>query len=264
MRCATRPGGCCGTATTPRPPTWRPRCADWSTTSMLDAGGRAAGRGMYGFAGPAGAAPPTGPAARRPTLAVVGAGARRPVSCWNARRRITTSPTWSSRIGYRELNYGAVPDGKPLDPAVAVSRSRHRHNGIRRRAVRSRRGDAEVHLADSGDLRRPRSDHPACGGAPDRVADPRLGAGRTCRPPGTASSTLRERAALRDRQGRLRRRDLELPARAQPNWIRRRPDLGVRLWSGAIAAAAAAGVGGARRGSARRASGHYFMKPIVV
>jgi proline iminopeptidase len=28
-------------------------------------------------------------------------------------------PDLVGRIGYRELNYGAVPDGKPLDPAVA-------------------------------------------------------------------------------------------------------------------------------------------------
>jgi len=29
-------------------------------------------------------------------------------------------PDLVGRIGYRELNYGAVPDGKPLDPAVAL------------------------------------------------------------------------------------------------------------------------------------------------
>ena len=29
-------------------------------------------------------------------------------------------PDLVGRIGYRELNYGAVPDGKPLDPAVAM------------------------------------------------------------------------------------------------------------------------------------------------
>ena len=28
-------------------------------------------------------------------------------------------PDLVGRIGFRELNYGAVPDGKPLDPAVA-------------------------------------------------------------------------------------------------------------------------------------------------
>ena len=28
-------------------------------------------------------------------------------------------PDLVGRIGYRELNYAAVPDGKPLDPAVA-------------------------------------------------------------------------------------------------------------------------------------------------
>jgi hypothetical protein len=29
-------------------------------------------------------------------------------------------PDLVGRIGYRELNYGAVPDGKPLDPALAL------------------------------------------------------------------------------------------------------------------------------------------------
>jgi pimeloyl-ACP methyl ester carboxylesterase len=29
-------------------------------------------------------------------------------------------PDLVERIGYRELNYGAVPDGKPLDPAIAL------------------------------------------------------------------------------------------------------------------------------------------------
>jgi pimeloyl-ACP methyl ester carboxylesterase len=29
-------------------------------------------------------------------------------------------PDLVGRIGYRELNYGAVPDGRPLDPAVAL------------------------------------------------------------------------------------------------------------------------------------------------
>ena len=35
-------------------------------------------------------------------------------------------PDLVGRIGYRELNYGAVPDGKPLDPAVALPRNGHR------------------------------------------------------------------------------------------------------------------------------------------
>ena len=101
----------------------------------------------------------------RPRLAVGRRRARRPGCCSSARRRTTTSPTWSERIGYRELNYGAVPDGKPLDPAVA----------LREMAT----GDVEF-VAEPYDLvaampgfgwptvvhlRRSRPDHPAGGGA---------------------------------------------------------------------------------------------------
>ena len=40
-------------------------------------------------------------------------------------------PDLVGRIGFRELNYGAVPDGKPLDPAVAFREFTDRTSGIR-------------------------------------------------------------------------------------------------------------------------------------
>ena len=73
-------------------------------------------------------------------------------------------PDLVDRIGYRELNYGATPGRQAVRSRGGISRSCHGHNGIRCRTVRPGRRDAEVHLADSGDLRRPRPDHPADGG----------------------------------------------------------------------------------------------------
>ena len=73
---------------------------------------------MYGFAGPA---------VLRRQLDLLLAGRR---ALWSALDRgarflferkapYRHEPDLVGQIGYRELNYGAVPDGKPLDPAVA-------------------------------------------------------------------------------------------------------------------------------------------------
>lgn len=73
---------------------------------------------VYGFAGPA---------VLRRQLDLLLAGRR---ALWSALDRgarflferkapYRHEPDLVGRIGYRELNYGAVPDGKPLDPAIA-------------------------------------------------------------------------------------------------------------------------------------------------
>jgi pimeloyl-ACP methyl ester carboxylesterase len=73
---------------------------------------------VYGFAGPA---------LLRRQLDLLLAGRR---SLWSAMDWVSRfvlerkapyrhEPDLVGRIAYRELNYGAVPDGKPLDPAVA-------------------------------------------------------------------------------------------------------------------------------------------------
>ena len=77
-----------------------------------------------GSAGPTLLRPPARPAAERVATGCGVPSASAPGCCSSARRRTTTSPTWSGRIGYRELNYGAVPDGQPLDPGRGVARIR--------------------------------------------------------------------------------------------------------------------------------------------
>ena len=48
-------------------------------------------------------------------------------------------PDLVGRIGYRELNYGAVPDGRPLDPAVSFREMATGGRRLRGRAVRPHR-----------------------------------------------------------------------------------------------------------------------------
>jgi pimeloyl-ACP methyl ester carboxylesterase len=55
-------------------------------------------------------------AGRRSLWWVLGQGAR---FMFERKAPYRHEPDLVGRIGYRELNYGAVPDGKPLDPAVA-------------------------------------------------------------------------------------------------------------------------------------------------
>ena len=137
-RCGPRgdPSACSGTATTPRPPIWRRRC-DGSSATTCCRRGHPAGDGLIRLRRAHAAAAPAGPASGRQGLAVVRHGPRHPTACWSARRRTGTSPTWWVASRYRELNYGATPDGKPFDPAVAYREVAHRHNRIRSRTVRS-------------------------------------------------------------------------------------------------------------------------------
>jgi pimeloyl-ACP methyl ester carboxylesterase len=71
-------------------------------------------------------------AGRRSLWWVLGQGARFMLERKTPYRH---EPDLVGRIGYRELNYGAVPDGKPLDPAVAYREFAINYNRIRSRAI---------------------------------------------------------------------------------------------------------------------------------
>ena len=73
---------------------------------------------VYGFAGPAVLRRQLDLllAGRRGLWSVLGRGAR---FLFERKAPYRHEPDLVGRIGYRELNYAAVPDGKPLDPAVA-------------------------------------------------------------------------------------------------------------------------------------------------
>jgi proline iminopeptidase len=73
---------------------------------------------VYGFAGPAVLRRQLDLllAGRRGLWSVLGRGAR---FLFERKAPYRHEPDLVGRIGYRELNYGAVPDGKPLDPAIA-------------------------------------------------------------------------------------------------------------------------------------------------
>ena len=59
-------------------------------------------------------------AGRRGMWSVLGSGAR---FLFERKAPYRHEPDLVGRIGYRELNYGAAPDGKPLDPAIAFLES---------------------------------------------------------------------------------------------------------------------------------------------
>jgi pimeloyl-ACP methyl ester carboxylesterase len=73
---------------------------------------------VYGFAGPALLRRQLDLllAGRRALWSTLGSGAR---FLFERKAPYRHEPDLVGRIGYRELNYAAVPDGKPLDPAVA-------------------------------------------------------------------------------------------------------------------------------------------------
>jgi proline iminopeptidase len=73
---------------------------------------------VYGFAGPAVLRRQLDLllAGRRGLWSALGRGAR---FLFDRKAPYRHEPDLVGRIGYRELNYGAVPDGKPLDPAIA-------------------------------------------------------------------------------------------------------------------------------------------------
>jgi proline iminopeptidase len=73
---------------------------------------------VYGFAGPAVLRRQLDLllAGRRGMWSVLGSGAR---FLFERKAPYRHEPDLVGRIGYRELNYGPAPDGKPLDPAVA-------------------------------------------------------------------------------------------------------------------------------------------------
>jgi pimeloyl-ACP methyl ester carboxylesterase len=73
---------------------------------------------VYGFAGPAVLRRQLDLllAGRRALWSVLGRGAR---FLFERKAPYRHEPDLVGRIGYRELNYAAAPDGKPLDPAIA-------------------------------------------------------------------------------------------------------------------------------------------------
>jgi pimeloyl-ACP methyl ester carboxylesterase len=73
---------------------------------------------VYGFAGPAVLRRQLDLllAGRRGLWSALGLGAR---FLFDRKAPYRHEPDLVGRIGYRELNYAAVPDGKPLDPAIA-------------------------------------------------------------------------------------------------------------------------------------------------
>ncbi len=61
-------------------------------------------------------------------------------------------PDLVGRIGFRELNYGAVPDGKPLDPAAAFREIASDAVHFEAEPYDLVAEMPEVQLADGGDL----------------------------------------------------------------------------------------------------------------
>ena len=165
------------------------------------------------------------------------------------------------RIGYRELNYGGTPDGLPLDPAAAMREFASARHGVRGRAVRPGRRDAQVRLADRGDLRRPRSDHAARGGRAHRRPRPGRGAGATG-PTGHSVLDTKESAALRIAAPVAAGRYAGLPGSGrhagQLAESARPATDGVGHRGGGT------GGGGAARGGAATGAPRYFMNPIVL
>lgn len=170
-------------------------------------------------------------------------------------------PDLVGRIGYRELNYAGVPDGKPLDPAVAYRELAIHATDFEAEPFDLTR-DAHIQLANGGRIRRPRFDHPACGVPQDSVAGPWRDSGRS-----------RNRGAFGDRPSRTRGaghhqrclRGNELrPTRSSAGagfgaeWSRRPAvDLGHRCRNSTR-------TGNTRRRPARRAPRYCFMKPILL
>ena len=251
MRCGRRPGGCCGTATPREPRTWRPRCADSSPTACSP-------RRPCSWSPACTVSPARTCCAvnwtccSRPRLAV---GARRPRLRKLLERKTPyhNEPDLVERIGYRELNYGAVPDGGRWTRPCPFREIASGHSRLRRRALRPRHRACLVHLADCRDLRRARSDTPPAVARRIADVDPRLCARRTadCRPqhPRHPGARRAARSCKAVYAGAID----ELPAR-QPNSDAPRRALAVRLMvraigRGAMAESAVPAVGAARRAS---------------
>ena len=125
------------------------------------------------------------------------------------------------RIGYRELNYGAAPDGKPLDPAVAF--------------LESATGTTEFE-AEPFDLigEMPKFAWPTVviSGGRDLITPPAVARRIASLIPGavlvnlaTAGHSAHRPSRARgagDRQGHLRRNELEACPHAPRSWTRRR------------------------------------------
>ena len=112
------PGGCCGTAKIPRPRNWHPRCDKLVGDGVLTPEAGQLTAAVYGFVGPAVLTRQLDLLlrGRRGLWTVLDHASR---FLFDRKAPYRHEPDLVGRIGFRELNYGAVPDGKPLDPAVA-------------------------------------------------------------------------------------------------------------------------------------------------
>ena len=90
--------------------------------------------------------------------AAVGLGARKLL---DRKTPYHNEPDLVERIGYRELNYGAVPDGGPLDPAVPLRETATGTVDFVAEPYDLVAAMPRFDLAHGGDLRRARPDHPA-------------------------------------------------------------------------------------------------------
>ena len=147
------PTACSGTEPIWRQPIWRRRSANWYGNAVLTPAAGQLAAAVYGFGGPA-------LLNRQLDLLLKGRH-----GLWTLMDRLArlliarkapyrNEPDLVGRIGFRELNYGDVPDGKPLDPAAAYRDFASRPSPFRGGTLRSRRRDAEVHLADGRRVRR--------------------------------------------------------------------------------------------------------------
>ena len=216
---------------------------------------------VYGLAGPAVLRPSTRLllAGRRGLWSVLGRGAR---LLFERKAPYRHEPDLVGRIGYRELNYAAVPDGKPLDPAVAF---------------REFATDTTEFEAEPFDLiaAMPKFSWPTVviSGGRDLITPPAVARRIASLVPGAVlvdlataghcAIDLRERAALDIVKAIYDGTSSGLPARAKK--LDSTPGgLGVRLLIWGIAAAAAVEEAVACRGSPHGAARYGFMKPILV
>ena len=232
------PAACCGTVTTPRRPNWPPRCASSSTKACSPR------------------LPPSSPSA-----------------CTGSSVRTSCAVSWTCLLSGRDWLWGAIGqtarmllrarDALPpragsgradrlpraqlrrgaRRPAARsgrdVARNGHRGRRIRGRALRPRRRDAEVRVADRRHLRWARPHHAARGGAAHRGADPAFRAGRTADRWATASSTPGSGRRSRSSRRSMPARSTNCPV-GQRNSIPRRRSCSIRLLSMAIGVAAVA------------------------
>ncbi len=124
--CAPRPAGCCGTAPTPETAELAAKVRDLVEDGVLTPAAAQLVAGMYGFAGPKVLRRQLDLLLAGPRLAVGRRGHGHQAAARPQDARTTTSRTWSAGSVTASSTTAAVPDGGPLDPAVAFRETRHR------------------------------------------------------------------------------------------------------------------------------------------